>query len=51
MRTTAWLAAPIVLGMLATVATGLVGFGTASVAPKRFPLTLARSIEDGPARW
>jgi hypothetical protein len=46
-----WLASPLVLGALITVATGLVGFGTLSLAPKRYPLTLARSIEDGPARW
>jgi hypothetical protein len=51
MRKISWLAAPIVLGMLATVATGFIGFGTVSVAPKRYPLTLARSIEDGPSRW
>ena len=30
---------------------GVVGFGTASVAPKRAAIVLARSIEDGPARW
>ena len=47
----AWLASPLVLGTLMTVATGFVGFGTLSLAPKRYPLTLARSIEDGPARW
>jgi hypothetical protein len=45
------LASPLVLGALMTVATGFVGFGTLSLAPKRYPLTLARSIEDGPARW
>ena len=50
-RRVGWLAAPMVLGTLATVATGFIGFGTVSVAPKRYPLTLARSIEDGPARW
>lgn len=50
-RRIAWLAAPLALGTLATVVTGFVGFGTLSLAPKRYPLTLARSIEDGPARW
>lgn len=50
-RRIAWLAAPLALGTLATVITGFVGFGTLSLAPKRYPLTLARSIEDGPARW
>lgn len=46
-----WLLAPLVLGVVATVATGFVGFGTVSLAAKRFPLALARSVEDGPARW
>lgn len=42
---------PLILGLIATVGSGLIGFGTVSVAPKRYPLTLARSIEDGPGRW
>ena len=46
-----WLAGPLALGVAATMVTGLIGFGTVSIAAKRFPLTLARSIEDGPARW
>ena len=50
-RRIAWLAAPLALGTLATIVTGFVGFGTLSLVPKRYPLTLARSIEDGPARW
>ena len=47
----ALLALPLALGVTATLLSGLVGFGTLSVAPKRYPLTLARSIEDGPGRW
>jgi hypothetical protein len=46
-----WLLAPLALGTAATILAGLVGFGELSLAPKRFPLTLARSLEDGPARW
>ena len=38
-----------------TVAVNMVGstiaFGEASVAPRRLPILLARSLEDGPARW
>ncbi|MEM9755031.1 MAG: hypothetical protein AAF914_03510, partial [Pseudomonadota bacterium] len=33
------------------VAIGVVGFDTVSLAPNRAPIMLARSIEDGPARW
>lgn len=46
-----WLAAPMLLGMGALLASSLVGFGEASLVPKRYPLTLARSIEDGPGLW
>lgn len=42
---------PLVLGAAVTMAGSLVGFGEASVAPKRLPLVLARSIADGPGRW
>jgi hypothetical protein len=33
------------------MATSLFGFGEVSIAPKRYPFALARSIEDGPGRW
>lgn len=51
----AWRAASLpalglILGAGVTALTGLIGFGEASLAPKRYPLALARSIEDGPAR-
>jgi hypothetical protein len=46
-----WLLAPLALGATATILFGFVGFNEVSLAPKRFPLTLARSLEDGPARW
>ncbi|MEZ5654849.1 MAG: hypothetical protein R3E04_02995 [Sphingobium sp.] len=42
---------PAVLGLLLIVGTGLIGFGTVSIAPKHLPLALARSVENGPARW
>ena len=34
-----------------TLVASWVGYGQVSVEAKRYPLTLARSIEDGPARW
>ena len=45
------LAAPVVIGVAAVLATSMVGFSQVSLAPKRLPLVLARSIADGPARW
>lgn len=42
--------APGVLGIMLVLLTGLVGFGKASVAPKHYPLALARAIDNGPAR-
>lgn len=42
---------PLALGVAATMAGSLLAFGEASVAPKRLPLVLARSIADGPGRW
>lgn len=50
-RAWAWATAPLVLGLALTVGANRVGFGEASVAAKRFPLTLARSVADGPGRW
>jgi hypothetical protein len=44
-------AAAVGLGIGATALTGLIGFGEASIAPKRYPIVLARAIEDGPALW
>ena len=46
-----WLLAPTVVGMAITVGVGFVAFGEVSVAAKRFPLALSRSVVDGPARW
>ena len=46
-----WLGAPVGIGVVAVLATSVVGFSEVSLAPKRMPLVLARSIADGPARW
>ena len=42
---------PLVAGVSVSLAGGLVGLGEVSVAPKRLPLVLARSMSDGPGRW
>lgn len=46
-----WAMAPLVVGGLLTAAANGVAFGDASIVAKRFPLTLARSVADGPGRW
>ena len=43
--------APVVLGIGLTMLTGVVGFGQPSIAPKHYPLALARGLDNGPARW
>jgi hypothetical protein len=43
--------APFTIGMLMVLGLSLVGFGAVSMAPKRLPFALARSIDDGPAKW
>jgi hypothetical protein len=50
-RLVGWLLAPLGLGVATTILSGFIGFGEVSIAPKRFPFALARSVEDGPARW
>jgi hypothetical protein len=47
----AWVAAPFLLGAAATVAFNLAAFGGASLTGKRYPLTLARSVAEGPGKW
>ncbi len=42
--------APLVLALAANVLLSLVAFQSSGVAPKRLPILLARSMEDGPAR-
>lgn len=43
--------APPMLASTINAAGSVVAFKEASVAPKRLPILLARSIADGPARW
>ena len=50
-RAIAWSVGPILLGVGGLLLLSLVGFGQASVAPKRYPISLARSIADGPGLW
>ena len=41
----------VAAGLVGVVGTSVIGFGEASLAPKRYPIVLARAIEDGPALW
>jgi hypothetical protein len=43
--------APIAAVVAANAALGMLFFDEPSAAPRRLPVLLARSIEDGPARW
>ncbi len=47
----AWVVVPYVAGLVLVVALSFVSFGSASVAPKRLPFALAKSIDDGPGNW
>jgi len=40
-----------VIGLVASIAVNAVGFHKASVTGKRYPIVLASSIQQGPARW
>lgn len=48
MRDALWILSGPLLALTALFALSYVGFGTASVAPKRYPFLLARSVSDGP---
>lgn len=43
--------APMLFGVLITALANAVAFGGASLTGKRYPLTLARSIAEGPGKW
>lgn len=43
--------APLIFAVAANALFGLIAFQSTSVVPKRLPILLARSMEDGPARW
>jgi hypothetical protein len=46
-----WVIAPLLLGVGVTMIVNRVGVGSTSIVAKHYPLTLARSVSDGPARW
>jgi hypothetical protein len=48
---TLWFASPIVLAVAALLGTSYLAFGELSLAPKRYPIQLARSVADGPGAW
>ena len=47
----ALVSAPFLLGAAATVALNFAAFGGPSLTGKRYPLTLARSVAEGPGKW
>ena len=47
-RDTCWLLSAPVLALVTMFALSYAAFGTISIAPKRYPILLARSVEDGP---
>ena len=49
--TWAWIIAPLLIGALTVVALNRFAFGETSLTSKRYPFTLARSVDDGPGRW
>jgi hypothetical protein len=51
LRRAAWFASPLVLAVLGLLGTSYAAFGEASLAPKRYPIQLARSVADGPGYW
>lgn len=46
-----WFVSPILLGVVALLGTSYLAFGELSLAPKRYPIQLARSVADGPGAW
>lgn len=50
-RRAAWSAAPALLAIAAMLGASYVAFGELSLAPKRYPIQLARSVADGPGAW
>ena len=51
LRKIAWFASPLVLAVTALLTTSYLAFGKASLAPKRYPILMARSVADGPGAW
>jgi hypothetical protein len=51
LRRSLWFLSPIVIAVLALLSTSYLAFGELSLAPKRYPIQLARSVADGPGAW
>lgn len=50
-RKAVWFASPMVLAVAVLLGASFAAFGEASLAPKRYPIQLARSVADGPGAW
>jgi hypothetical protein len=50
-RRSLWFVSPFILAVAALLGTSYVAFGEPSLAPKRYPIQLARSVSDGPGAW
>jgi hypothetical protein len=46
-----WVVAPFLVGAAATIVLNVAAFGGPSLTGKRYPLTLARSVAEGPGKW
>jgi hypothetical protein len=50
-RRALWFVTPIILAVATLLGTSYAAFGETSLAPKRYPIQLARSVSDGPGAW
>ena len=50
-RRALWFLSPIAIAVLTLLGTSYFAFGELSLAPKRYPIQLARSVADGPGAW
>jgi len=51
LRAAIWFASPMIIAVAALLGTSYIAFGEWSLAPKRYPIQLARSVADGPGAW
>ena len=51
LRRILWFSSPVILAVAALLGTSYMAFGEASLAPKRYPIQLARAVADGPGAW
>jgi hypothetical protein len=51
LRKALWFASPLALAVIILLGASYAAFGQASLAPKRYPIQLARSVADGPGAW